>query len=89
MKMYTVEHVYDEGFDIPQSKNEIIAVFSTMEKAENFVAKYENAKAYDSTVTVSGDSDTLWCGLLVIKEFIVDKEPPIDDMWWLRDDDNE
>lgn len=84
MCIYEVKHEYDVdgGFGDAVSCSDTIAIFSTEEKAYEFVEKYSNPHVYDSPYA------DLSCGYLSIKEIEIDK-PLTDDMWWLEDDEEE
>lgn len=81
-KVYIVEHEYAESDGDGYSmlwENEFVAVFSTKEKAEDFVKKHEREIAYEST-----NSGDCMCGSLYVEEKELDAIPSEEDMWWLR-----
>lgn len=82
MVIYKVIHIFlhNGGYGDAVPVEEPIAIFSTEEKAKDFVKKYEKPHIYDELY------DFLTCGKLTIEEIELDKEPDRESMWWLYND---
>ena len=79
--IFMVIHGWDEDGGIGDAvpKSETVAVFSTLEKAEDYVYRYQDPHVYDTPY------DPLCCGILRIEEVLLDPEEiDRDDIWWNR-----
>ena len=83
MTLYQVIHTYDVdgGFGDAVYQRDIIATFSSREKAEEFVAKYQKPHIYAKPYSY------LSCGTLIIEENKINVEPSRGAMWWLDTDE--
>ena len=79
-KIYEVIHYYDVdgGFGDSVPSNETVGIFSTKEKAEEFVQKYAKPHIYDKPYAY------LSCGNLQIRVKKVDNPWKEENMWWLK-----
>lgn len=79
-KVFIVTHEYsaDNGYGDAEWESEVVAVFSTKEKAEEFIKKYANEVVYDETY-----DDVLRCGSLSYYEKEIDAYSE-ETMWWLE-----
>lgn len=82
-KVYIVKHCYevDGGFGDAIYCEDTVVVFSTREKADEFVEKYSKPHVYDIPYAC------LTCGKLEVMEMNIDEEPKdTDDFWWLTNE---
>ena len=81
-KVYGVFHIYDtdSGFGDAIGQKDLICIFDSVEKAEEFKKKYEQPHIY----CLYAD---LECGELVVEELPTTYNT--DDFWWWYDGDAE
>ena len=80
--IYEIVHYYDTdgGFGDAIPQEDVIAVFSTEEKADEFVEKYANPHVYDRPYA------DLRCGVLKVRGRKIDVMPDESNMWWREED---
>ena len=82
MTIYLIIHEYDVdgGFGDAIGCEEVVTAFSTIEKANEFVKKYEKPRIYWKPY------NNLYCGNLRIEEVGINEEPSDIYMSWLDKD---
>lgn len=80
--VYLVQHAYDQdgGFGDAVPCCDVVAAFSTEEKANDFVEKYNKPHVYDVPYSC------LECGMLFVEKVSIDKDIDEKSMWWLTCD---
>ena len=80
-KLYQIIHSFEEEGEFGDAvfREDVVATFSSEEKAKRFIREFSNPHIYDESC-VSKFS----CGELEISEIELDIVPPQEDMWWLH-----